>query len=208
MKIGFTAQRPEARAYAQKQLLLVGSWPGTKEDEQRLHRALEPSLVQGNEWYADTELVAAVVLAKGGLKLETGRVPLKSQGSSFNKSTGLETRVMIRLSEETLRRVDVFGTQPMIAGNRSLACRYLIERGLEAVGVEIASARSRKGRLAVTHRIDIEPQTAASLRAESKCDIRSIKHWWAGRKVRGATAKRLEAAAKRLKIKRPQRRST
>jgi hypothetical protein len=52
---------------------------------------------------------------------------------------------------------------------------------------------------------ELTPHDVARLRAESMCDVRSIKRWWAGEAVRDATAARLEKAAKTLRIKRPRR---
>ncbi len=41
------------------------------------------------------------------------------------------------------------------------------------------------------------------LHAIALCDVRTIKRWWAGEKVWGSTEVKLEAAAKRLKLHRP-----
>ena len=49
-------------------------------------------------------------------------------------------------------------------------------------------------------RSELTPGDVARLRAETMCDVQTIKRWWAGESVRNATAERLGAAAKKLKL--------
>jgi hypothetical protein len=48
----------------------------------------------------------------------------------------------------------------------------------------------------------LTPGDRARLRADTMCDERTIKRWWLGQSVRASSAERLEAAAKRLGIRR------
>jgi hypothetical protein len=103
-------------------LSLQAMMPGGRAEERAIHLELSACAV-GNEWFRGKQVEA--MIKKNVRQYGPASVDSAPEGSVM---------VATKLSKDVIRRVQEFADDHrIIQGNRSLAMRFLIERGLEAV---------------------------------------------------------------------------